>query len=118
VPSQVVFRSGRLEHDNGNCRYANLVQIFSDTTLPQANCKPNEVDVPDVRGLVLAKAKARLLQQPLLTRVRWTTAKPGHRGGIVVRQVPAKGTLSAYNRVTLVVSRGNERLQKREPAKP
>src|SRR5205823_2814028 len=69
VPSNVLFRSGRLEHDNGNCRSTRLVQIFSSVTLPTADCKVNEVEVPDVRGLGLARAKARLLEQPLLTRI-------------------------------------------------
>ena len=114
----MLFRAGRLEHDNGNCRGTNTVQLFSGTSLPTADCKPNEVEVPDVRGTLLAKAKARLLEQPLLTHVEWTTAKPGTRLGVVLRQTPVKGTLSAYDRVTLVVARANGRLKKREPSSP
>ena len=118
VPVTVTYRSGRLEEDNGNCRYTDPVQLFSTITLPTANCKKNEVFVPNVRGLVLAKAKARLLEQPLLAKVIWTTAKPGVPLGVVLRQAPADGTLSAYQRVALYVARGNGRLKKPEPASP
>jgi penicillin-binding protein 1A len=117
-PAAVVFRSGRLERDNGQCTGTSVVQIFSDATVPLADCKPNEVQVPDVRGTLLANAKARLMQQPLLARVVWTAAKPGTRLGVVLRQMPAGGTLSAYDRVKLFVARPNDRLKKAEPAKP
>ena len=118
TPANVIFRSDRLERDNGNCRGANTVQLFSGVSLKMANCKPNEVQVPDVRGTLLVKAKARLLLQPLLTRVVWRPALPGERPGLVVGQKPLKGTLSAYDRVRLVVARGNGRLKKGEPATP
>jgi penicillin-binding protein 1A len=118
TPATVLFRDGRLARDNGQCRLTSTVQLFAGASLPTADCKPNEVEVPDVRGVVLAKAKARLLQQPLLTHVVWTRVKPGRRSGVVVRQRPASGTLSAYDRVTLVVARGNARLTKAEPARP
>jgi penicillin-binding protein 1A len=118
APGTVLFRSNRLERDNGSCRGTSVVQLFSDTTLPLANCKPNEVEVPDVRGTLLARAKARLLEQPLLSRVVWTTAKPGAKIGVVLRQTPATGTLSAYGRVTLFVARGKGRLKNGDPARP
>jgi penicillin-binding protein 1A len=118
TPASVIFRSDRLERDNGNCRGANTVQLFSGVSLKMANCKPNEVQVPDVRGTLLVKAKARLLLQPLLTQVVWRPALPGERAGLVVGQKPLKGTLSAYDRVRLVVARGNGRLKKGEPATP
>jgi penicillin-binding protein 1A len=117
-PAAVLNRNGALVRDNGKCRGARTVQLFAGAAVPLATCRPNEVEVPDVRGVLLVKAKARLLQQPLLTRVVWTTVKPGHRSGVVVRQTPVSGTLGAYDRVTLVVSRGNGRLTKREPATP
>jgi penicillin-binding protein 1A len=117
-PAAVIFRDGRLERDNGVCKGTRVVQIFSTVTLPGASCKPNEVEVPDVRGTLLAKAKARLLLQPLRARVVWTPAKPGSKLGIVVRQQPLAGTLSPYDRVTLFVARGNGRLRKAVPAKP
>jgi penicillin-binding protein 1A len=117
-PMTVLFRNGKLARDNGQCRGTNVVQVFADVTLPTANCKANEVEVPDVRGTLLAKAKARLLEQPLRTHVVWTTAPRGKKAGVVLRQSPVTGTLGAYDRVTLVVARGNGRLTKREPAKP
>jgi membrane peptidoglycan carboxypeptidase len=117
-PAPVLFRSGRLQRDNGICKGTNVVQLFSTASVPLADCKPNEVQVPDVRGTLLARAEARLLRQPLRARVVWTPAKPGVREGVVLRQTPAGGTLSAYDRVKLVVARPNGRLKKAEPAKP
>jgi penicillin-binding protein 1A len=118
TPASVLFRSDQLERDNGQCRGTNTVQLFTDVAVPTATCKPNEVEVPDVRGTLLAKAKARLLEQPLRSRVVWTKPKPGAKLGVVLRQTPTAGTLSAYDRVTLFVARGNGRLTKAEPAKP
>ncbi|HEY3920619.1 MAG TPA: PBP1A family penicillin-binding protein [Gaiellaceae bacterium] len=118
VPATVTFRNSRLEQDNGNCHYTENVELFASVRLPIASCKKNEVSVPNVRGLLLAKAKARLLEQPLLTRVVWTKASPGTKLGVVLRQQPATGTLSAYQRVELFVARGNGRLKNGEPAKP
>jgi penicillin-binding protein 1A len=117
-PATVLFRSGRLVRDNGYCSGTNVVQLFSTAAVPLADCKPNEVQVPDVRGTLLARAKARLLRQPLRAHVVWTPAKPGVRLGVVLRQTPASGTLSAYDRVKLVVARPNGRLKNAEAAKP
>ena len=105
-PATVLFRNGKLELDNGNCRGTNLVEFFSGyTPRTTANCKPNEVDVPNVRGMTFASAKARLLLQPLLESVRYRAAKPGQRVGLVVDQSPRRGTLSSYDKVRLVLSR-------------
>jgi penicillin-binding protein 1A len=102
----VVFRNGKLQRDNGQCRGGTTVDFFSGGRLPPiADCKPNEVEVPDVRGSTLADAKSRLLQQPLLARVRWRPARPGQRVGIVLGQSPRSGTLSSYEKVLLVVAR-------------
>jgi penicillin-binding protein 1A len=117
-PATVLFRSGQLVRDNGYCKGTNVVQLFSTAAVPLADCKPNEVEVPDVRGTLLARAKARLLRQPLRARVVWTPAKPGVRIGVVLRQAPASGTLSAYDRVKLFVARPNGRLKNAEAAKP
>src|SRR5262249_50859083 len=70
-----------------------------------APCKPNEVEVPDVRGATLEAAKTRLIGQPLLSTVVYAPAKPGRLPGIVVGQTPRDGTLSAYQKVRLIVSR-------------
>ena len=103
-PAIVTFRDGSLERDNGNCKNAATVDFFyGGAPTKIANCKPNEVEVPNVRGSTLAKAKARLYGQPLLWTVVYKPAKPGQRLSIVIGQIPRGGTLSAYDRVTLVV---------------
>ena len=105
-PATVIFRNHRLELDNGNCRGAASLQFFSGTApTAVAPCKPNEVEVPDVRGATLETAKARLIGQPLLETVTYTPAKPGRPVGIVVGPWPTDGTLSAYDKVKLTVSR-------------
>ena len=68
-----------------------------------ADCKPNEVDVPSVVGDSVTDALRRLTAQPLTPSYVYKPAKPGQRLGFVVAQFPAKGTLSSYDRVMLVV---------------
>jgi penicillin-binding protein 1A len=105
-PSTVIFRQNKLELDNGNCRGADTMQFFTGTApTAVAPCKPNEVEVPDVRGYTLADAESRLIGQPLLETVSYAPALPGRRAGLVVSQKPVDGTLSAYQKVKLVVSR-------------
>ena len=59
--------------------------------------------MPSVVGSSLVAAKQRLLQQPLETAVVYEPAKPGQRMGIVVAQFPAGGTLSSWQKVTVVL---------------
>jgi penicillin-binding protein 1A len=100
----VVLRDGKLELDNGNCRNVFAVDYFSGSGPARtANCKVNEVDVPSVIGYTLAKAKARLALQPLNAGVVWKPATPGQRLGVVVNQIPRKGTLSSFDTVMLVL---------------
>jgi beta-lactam-binding protein with PASTA domain len=70
-----------------------------------AGCKPNEVDVPRLIGSTLAEAKARLAAQPLKYDVIYKPAKPGQRLDLVLGQFPQRGTLSAYDEVTLILAR-------------
>jgi penicillin-binding protein 1A len=106
TPATVIYRDGKLRRDNGNCRGADVVDFFSGAVpATVADCKHNEVEVPDVRGSALATAKTRLLQQPLLARVVYRPAKPGQRVGVVLAQTPTSGTLSSYDKVMLVVAR-------------
>jgi beta-lactam-binding protein with PASTA domain len=70
-----------------------------------ASCKVNEVDVPHVVGDTVAEANARLASMPLRPAYVYQPAKPRQRLGIVLRQYPAKGTLSSYQKVTLVLPR-------------
>ncbi len=104
APVTVVDRSGRLERDNGLCKNAVPLEFYGGTApLPLANCKKNEVDVPDVVGKTIAAARARLEGQPLTATVIYKPARPGERLGIVIGQFPSRGTLSAYDKVTLVL---------------
>jgi beta-lactam-binding protein with PASTA domain len=102
----VVPRHGRLRLDNGYCHETvSVVLLAGAATPPQAHCKPNEVDVPRVVGEPLAQARARLAAQPLRSELIWKAAKPADRVGVVLRQFPARGTLSSYDSVRLVIAR-------------
>ncbi len=89
-PALVVNRDRQLRRDNGNCRSTVAVELFVTAELDVADCKPNEVDVPDVTGITLAEAKERLDGQPLLATVRARPAKPGQRVGVVIARYPPR----------------------------
>ena len=106
APKRVTYRDGRLELDNGLCRDTTYLVYFAGRGPSQtANCKRNEVDVPNVTGLKLDAAKVRLAAQPLNAQVIYEPATAGQRTGVVVRQYPKTGTLSSFQRVTLVLAR-------------
>jgi penicillin-binding protein 1A len=102
----VVNRNGSVAADNGNCRSAKLV-IYLPGAAPakRADCKPNEVEVPNLVGERLATAKRRLALQPLVPRIVYKPAMPRERPNVVLRQFPASGTLSSYSKVTLVLAK-------------
>jgi membrane carboxypeptidase/penicillin-binding protein len=103
-PVRVTFRNDRIRRDNGLCRNTFTLDYFVDARQPPlADCKKNEVEVPDVRGTTLAKARARLELQPLLSNVVYKPARTGQRVSVVVDQFPLHGTLSAWDKVTLVL---------------
>ena len=105
-PRSVVYRDGKLELDNGYCRNAREVLLFAgEGPDKEANCKPNEVDVPSVVGQTLAAARARLAAQPLTAAYVYRPAAPRQRLGVVLSQFPARGTLSSYDKVTLVLAK-------------
>jgi len=105
-PKQVVWRGDKLMLDNGNCRGSFSLEYFSGSgPVSVAPCKPNEVDVPNVVGLKLDAAKSRLALQPLNTEVLYQKAKPLQRPGVVIRQIPKKGTLSSYDNVIVVLAK-------------
>ncbi len=105
-PATVVFRDKQIELDNGNCRGATTIDFFTGSApTALAPCKPNEVDVPHLGGETLADAEARLTGQPLQWHVIYEPATPGERVGVVVRQKPSSGTLSAYDTVKLWVAK-------------
>ena len=113
VPKTVVYRHGQLQLDNGNCNSTKQLLYFAGEGPPRtANCKVNEVEVPKVVGNTISEANARLAAQPLTPQYVYEPAKPLQKLGVVVRQFPAKGTLSSYGKVTLVVPKA---LQGRVP---
>jgi penicillin-binding protein 1A len=104
VPRFVVYRNGRLQLDNGNCHSPKELLYFSGRGPGRtADCKVNEVDVPHVVGDTVAEANARLASMPLTAQYVYQPAKPRQQLGVVLRQYPAKGTLSSYQKVTLVL---------------
>jgi penicillin-binding protein 1A len=106
ISKQVVWRNGELMLDNGNCRNSFPLVYFSGSGPSKvAPCKPNEVEVPDVVGMKLVKAEQRLALQPLNTEVLYQPAKPLQRPGVVIRQIPKKGTLSSYDDVIVVLAK-------------
>jgi penicillin-binding protein 1A len=112
VAKQVVFRNNKTLLDNGNCRGARQILYFVGTGPEQdADCKPNEVDVPNVIGERLRTARAHLVSMPLVADVVYRRARPGERLGFVVNQKPKSGTLSSWSRVRIVLPRaGNGRV--------
>lgn len=106
VSKRVVWRNGKLMLDNGNCRNTFYLAYFGSAGPDAvAGCKPNEVEVPKVVGMKLEAAEERLALQPLNAEVLYKPAKPLQRPGIVIDQVPKKGTLSSYDDVILVLAK-------------
>ncbi len=103
-PRYVVLRDGRLQLDNGVCEGALQVAVLGDGGPQQtADCQPNEVDVPDVRGVAVDEARAILAAQPLSPLVLYDRAKARQPLGVVMRQRPAGGRRAAGSQVILVV---------------
>jgi penicillin-binding protein 1A len=104
VPKLVVYRHGQVELDNGNCHSPKqLLYLPGRGPARTADCKVNEVDVPRVVGDTIERANARLASMPLTPSYVYQPAKPRQQLGIVLRQYPARGTLSSYQKVTLVL---------------
>ena len=106
APKQLVLRDGQWRLDNGYCRTRiEIVYFVGYGPSRKANCKPNEVEVPRVVGYKLADAKARLAAQPLTPAYVYKPAAPRQRVDIVLAQFPSRGTLSSYDKVTLVLAK-------------
>jgi membrane peptidoglycan carboxypeptidase len=104
VPRQVVYRDRHWYLDNGNCQDSRTILYFEGFgPSAKAPCKPNEVDVPRVVGAKLEDAKTRLLSMPLTPEIITRPAKPGEKLGRVVEQFPARGTLSSWDTVRIVI---------------
>ena len=105
-PTTVLQRNGQLMRDNGHCRGTRDVWLYSEgRPLRTADCKPNEVDVPQLIGSTLDEAKERLAAQPLRYDVVYKPASRGQRLDMVLGQIPRRGTLSAYDRVILILAK-------------
>ena len=103
---RVTYRDGRIELDNGLCRSTSLIVYFTGRAPSHtAGCKRNEVDVPDVVGWTVSGARTRLAAQPLTAQLVYKPASAGQRIGVVVKQFPAGGTLSSFDKVTLVLAK-------------
>ena len=106
VPVNIVQRDGRLMLDNGECRSVKNVWVFSgDGPKRTADCKPNEVQVPRLIGSTLDDAKGQLAAQPLAHDVVYKPAKRGQRLDVVLGQIPRSGTLSAGDKVILILGK-------------
>ena len=104
APVSVVNRGGTLERDDGVCRNTVQLEFFGGQGPERvATCKQNEVEIPDTVGMSLADARARLQGQPLTPQVVYKPARTGQRLGIVVGQLPRRGTASAGDQITIVL---------------
>jgi len=103
---RVTYRDGRVELDDGLCRSTSLIVYFTGHGPSRtADCKRNEVDVPNVVGWKVESARTRLASQPLSAQLVYKPASAGQRVGVVLRQFPAGGTLSSFDKVTLVLAK-------------
>ena len=103
---RVTYRDGRVELDDGLCRSTSLIVYFSGRGPGKtADCKRNEVDVPNVVGWTVESARTRLASQPLSAQLVYKPASAGQRVGVVLRQFPDGGTLSSFDKVTLVLAK-------------
>jgi penicillin-binding protein 1A len=103
---RVVFRDGRLQLDNGLCRETTLVDYFAGRGPTRtANCRKNEVEVPRVVGMTIARARLRLALQPLTANIVYKPATPKQRVDLVLDQFPRRGRASSWDKVTLVLAK-------------
>jgi penicillin-binding protein 1A len=106
VSERVTYRDGQIERDDGLCASTSLIVYFTGRGPRRtADCKKNEVDVPNVVGWTVTDARSRLAAQPLTPQLVFKPASAGQRVGVVLRQFPAGGTLSSFDKVTLVLAK-------------
>ncbi|HEX5799419.1 MAG TPA: PBP1A family penicillin-binding protein [Gaiellaceae bacterium] len=106
APKVVARRGERMLLDNGLCESSVEVVYFSGMgPQRQADCHPDEVEVPDVRGRKLVDAERQLGAQPLTAEIVYRPAEPLQPAGVVVEQRPKQGYASAFDRVILVVAK-------------
>jgi penicillin-binding protein 1A len=103
---RVVWRDGRLQLDNGLCKESALVSYFTGKGPNRlANCRRNEVDIPQVVGWTVSRAKLKLAAQPLTANIVYRPARAKQRVDLVLDQFPRKGRASSYDTVTLVLAK-------------
>ena len=107
VTESVVFRNGIWQRDNGQCKGTVSLVFFSGEGPAQlADCRPNEVEVPDVLGASFDDATAALSNQPLRSQAIYKPATGGQPVGVVVGEIPAIGShLSPFDTVRLVLAK-------------
>jgi penicillin-binding protein 1A len=103
----VVFRDGIWQRDNGECKGTVSLAFFSgEGPARLANCRPNEVEVPNVLGLSVDDATTALSSQPLRAQPIYKPAVPGQPVGVVLGEIPAIGShLSPLDTVQLVLAK-------------
>ncbi len=106
-PRYVVMRDGRLQLDNGVCRNAFQVVVFSEGGPDRtANCRAGEIQLPRVVGLTVGAARRVVSDRSLEPLVVYKRAVTGQRVGVVLEQRPTAGRrLVAGQRVTLVAAK-------------
>jgi penicillin-binding protein 1A len=104
APVTVLNRDGALMRDDGVCTNTVSLQFFGGQGPAHvADCKTNEVQIPNTVGMELVAARARLEGQPLRPQIVYKPARTGERIDLVVGQFPARGTASAGDTVTIVL---------------
>ena len=103
-PSAVVYRDQRLERDNGLCKNTFELNFFQAQGPPVGRLQ-GERGAGAERGRLIARRRegAAARSSRCETAVVYEPAKPGQRMGIVVAQIPAGGTLSSWQKVTVVL---------------
>ena len=91
-PRRVIFRDGRLELDNGHCRGTTTMQFFTgQAPTTTADCKPNEVEVPNVRRRdARRRPGAPARRSRCCPTVVYKPARPGQRARRRGRADPAQ----------------------------
>ena len=105
-PKLVARRGDRLLLDNGQCEERVEIVYYAGSGPTQvADCRPDEVEVPDVRGQLVRTAEETLGRQPLTADVVYRPAEPLERANVVVDQRPKRGYATSFDRVVLVVAK-------------
>jgi len=108
---RVVNRGGGWRLDNGYCPGTRVISYFAGRVpVRTATCYANEVSVPLVVGRSVESARVALESVPLAPDLVYVPAKPRTRPGLVVRQKPRGGFLSANGSVRLWVSTAQDGL--------